>query len=54
MGVVHYDAIVACWDAKYTYWFIRPHQMEPTLTTVIPVTPYPSYRAENAIASSMI
>jgi hypothetical protein len=28
MGVAHNDAYVACWDAKYTYWRIRPfHSM---------------------------
>jgi membrane-associated phospholipid phosphatase len=52
MGVAHYDAVVACWDAKYTYWFIRPPKMEPTLTTVIPVPPYPSYPAGHACAST--
>lgn len=54
MGVAHYDAIVACWDTKFTYWFIRPHQMEPTLTTVIPVPPYPSYPSGHACGSTAV
>ena len=42
MSVAHYDAIIACWDAKYTYWFFRPFQMDPTLTTVLPTLNYRS------------
>lgn len=54
MSVAHYDAIVACWDAKYTYWFIRPHQLEPTLTTVFPVPNYPSYPSGHACVTTAI
>ncbi len=54
MSVAHFDAIVACWDAKYTYWYFRPHHMEPTLTTVFPAPNYPSYPSGHACVSTAI
>ncbi|HEY3060460.1 MAG TPA: hypothetical protein VGL99_15990 [Chloroflexota bacterium] len=47
-----YDAAVACWDAKYTYWAIRPFQLDPTLTTVFPSPNRPSYPAAHGCLSS--
>ncbi len=38
-----YDALIACWDAKYTYWAIRPNQLDPSLTTLFPNPGHPSY-----------
>lgn len=40
-----YDAGVACWDAKYTYWTIRPFQLDPAFRTVFPTPSHPSYPA---------
>ena len=37
------DAVIAVWDAKYTWWTSRPITEDPTLTTVIPTPPYPAY-----------
>ena len=52
MSVAHYDAIVACWDGKYAYWYFRPFQMDATLTTVFPTPNYPSYPSGHACAST--
>lgn len=38
-----YDALVAVWDAKYTYWVARPISIVPDLNLYIPTPPYPSY-----------
>ncbi len=54
MSVAHHDAIVACWDAKYTYWSFRPNQMDKSLTTVFPVPNFPSYPSGHACVSSAI
>ncbi len=54
MSVAHYDAIIACWDAKYAYWYFRPVQMDPTLTTTFPTPNYPSYPSGHACASGAI
>ena len=29
MSMAHNDSMVACWDAKYAYWAIRPFQLDP-------------------------
>lgn len=54
MSVAHNDAIVACWDAKYTYWSFRPNQMDTSVTTVFPVPNFPSYPSGHACVSSAI
>lgn len=48
MGVAQYDAQIAIWDAKYTYWSPRPFQLDPTLTTLFPTPSYPSYPSGHA------
>lgn len=37
------DAGIACWDAKYTYWTIRPSQMDPAISTPVGLPNFPSY-----------
>jgi membrane-associated phospholipid phosphatase len=46
------DAFIGCWDAKYTYWFIRPPQADPGITTVFPVPNHPSYPSGHSCASA--
>jgi hypothetical protein len=51
-SIAAYDATVACFDAKYTYWAIRPFMLG-----VIPLftTPnHPSYPAAHACSSGAI
>jgi membrane-associated phospholipid phosphatase len=43
MSVAHYDAYIACWDAKYAYWSMRPYEVDPTVETLLPPPPHPSY-----------
>lgn len=52
LSIAQYDAIVACWDAKYTYWAMRPFQLDPTLVTLFPTPNHPSYPAAHACYSS--
>jgi membrane-associated phospholipid phosphatase len=47
-----HDVGVACWDAKYAYWTIRPVQLDPELRTVVPTPNHPSYPAAHACYSS--
>lgn len=51
LSVAQYDAIVACWDAKYTYWAIRPFQLDQTLVTLFPTPNHPSYPAAHGCYS---
>jgi DMSO/TMAO reductase YedYZ molybdopterin-dependent catalytic subunit/membrane-associated phospholipid phosphatase len=43
MYVATADAIIAVWDAKYTWWTSRPITEDPKLETMVPTPPYPSY-----------
>jgi membrane-associated phospholipid phosphatase len=54
MSVAHYDAMVACWDGKYTYWAARPFMLDPTLTTLFATPNHPSYPAAHATLSTSI
>ena len=54
MSVSQYDSMVACWDGKYTYWAIRPFQLDPTLTTLFATPNHPSYPAAHATTSTGI
>jgi hypothetical protein len=44
-----FDATVACWDAKYTYWAIRPFMLGAT--TIFPTPNHPSYPAAHGCQS---
>ena len=51
MNTAAMDAITACHDAKYTYWYIRPPGADPAITTSVPVPNHPSYAANHACIS---
>ena len=38
-----FDAQIGCWDAKFTYWLIRPWQADPAITVPIALPNHPSY-----------
>lgn len=55
LALVHvaiYDATIATWDSKYTYNRPRPSEVNPTLETVIPNPPSPSYPSEYAATAA--
>jgi hypothetical protein len=37
------DAITAVWDAKYTWWTVRPITADAGIVTAFPTPPYPSF-----------
>jgi hypothetical protein len=50
-----YDGFVACWDAKYTYWGIRPDQYDTTYHPVLFFTPpFPGYPSGHAMLGSVM
>jgi hypothetical protein len=52
ISVASYDGFVACWDAKYTYWGIRPNQYDTTFRPAILITPpFPGYPSGHAAIS---
>lgn len=54
MSIAHHDAMVACWDAKYAYWAIRPFQLDPEVKTLFPTPNHPSYPAAHGCGSGAI
>ena len=53
-SVATYDAMVACWDAKYAYWLMRPLTAEPAIETVFSTPPFPSYPSGHSTLSSAV
>ncbi|HEX6051018.1 MAG TPA: phosphatase PAP2 family protein, partial [Gemmatimonadaceae bacterium] len=52
LSVAMYDAFVACWDTKFTYWLARPITMDPALVTVFATPPFPSYPSGHSTQSA--
>jgi len=46
------DAVISCWDAKYSYWGIRPDQYDPTFRPTIITPPFPGYPSGHATTSN--
>jgi len=54
-AVGYYDGFVACWDAKYTYWGIRPDQYDTTFRPVLFYTPpFPGYPSGHAMIGGVM
>lgn len=49
-----FDAQIACWDAKLTYWFIRPSQADPGITMPIALPNHPSYPSGHSCITAAI
>jgi membrane-associated phospholipid phosphatase len=49
-----FDATIGCWDAKLTYWLIRPWRADPAITTLATVGKpnHPSYPSGHSCSSS--
>jgi membrane-associated phospholipid phosphatase len=46
------DAGIACWDAKYTFWYVRPSQRDSELKPLFPPPNHPSYPAAHGCFST--
>jgi membrane-associated phospholipid phosphatase len=49
-----FDAQIACFDAKFEYWFIRPSQADPAITLPIGLPNHPSYPSAHSCITSAI
>jgi membrane-associated phospholipid phosphatase len=47
-----FDSQIACFDAKFAYWFIRPPQADPAITTAVPLPNHPSYPSAHSCITS--
>ncbi len=52
MHMAMMDASIGCWDAKYTYWYVRPYQVDPTLSTPVGRPNFPSYPSAHSCLSA--
>ncbi|HSK18265.1 MAG TPA: vanadium-dependent haloperoxidase [Longimicrobiales bacterium] len=46
------DASIGCWDAKYAYWYIRPHQADPGIATPVGRPNFPAYPSAHSCLSA--
>jgi membrane-associated phospholipid phosphatase len=49
-----YEGNIACFEAKYTYWYIRPAQADPTIATLFPTPAHPSYPSAHSCGSGAL
>lgn len=47
-----YDAFIASQDGKFTYWLLRPSQLDPSIVPLFPVPNFPSYPSNHSTFSS--
>ena len=52
MAATMFDAFIASQDGKFTYWYIRPSQLDPTIVPLIPVPNFPSYPSNHSTFST--
>ena len=51
LNVAAFDATVACWDAKYTYWARRPFQLDPDVHPLFQTPAHPRYPSAHGCSS---
>ena len=51
LSTAYYDSLVACWDAKYAYWGMRPFQFDPEFKPLITTPNFPGYPSGHAMLS---
>jgi membrane-associated phospholipid phosphatase len=52
LAAAEYDAYIASQDAKFTYWYLRPNQLDPSITPLFAVPNFPSYPSNHAVFSA--
>jgi membrane-associated phospholipid phosphatase len=54
MNVAGYDAHIACWDAKYSYWRMRPFQVDTEFTPLFTTPNHPAYPSAHSCISTAV
>ena len=47
-----FDSFIASQDGKFTYWYLRPHQLDPAIVPLFPVPNFPSYPSNHSTFSA--
>jgi membrane-associated phospholipid phosphatase len=53
VAVGTYDAFLASQDGKFTYWYLRPAQLDTTLVPLFPAPNFPSYPSNHGTISGV-
>ena len=48
VSAVQFDAFIASQESKFSYWYIRPSQLDPTIATLFNNPNHPSYPSNHA------
>ena len=51
MNTAAMDGLIACAEAKFTYWLLRPSQADPAISLAIGLPNFPSYPSNHACFS---
>ena len=51
LSTAYYDSLIACWDAKYAYWGVRPFQYDPEFKPLLTTPNFPGYPSGHAMLS---
>jgi membrane-associated phospholipid phosphatase len=52
IAAAQFDSFIAIQDGKFTYWYIRPPQLLPTIVPLFPVPNFPSYPSNHSTFSA--
>jgi membrane-associated phospholipid phosphatase len=52
LAVSYFDAFIASQDGKYSYWYIRPPQLDAGIVPLFAIPNHPSYPANHATLST--
>ena len=52
LGTAMYDAWIGSQDGKFTYWYLRPAQLDTTLVPLFPAPNFPSYPSNHSTFSA--
>jgi membrane-associated phospholipid phosphatase len=52
LNVALFDAGVACWDAKYTFWYARPAMLDPEVKPLFATPNHPSFPSAHSCFST--
>ncbi|HMJ61517.1 MAG TPA: vanadium-dependent haloperoxidase [Bryobacteraceae bacterium] len=52
VAISFFDSFIASQDGKLAYWYIRPSQLDPSITPIFPVPPHPSYPSNHSTFSA--
>ena len=52
IALAMFDAFIASQDGKFTYWYIRPPQLDPAIVPLFPIPNFPSYPSNHSTFSA--